>query len=97
VTPELKSANNLSVDYGVIVKGDGAKNQLAVIPGSPADKAGIVENDIILEVGGVKIDGDTDFAQMIRGRKVGDALLLTILSKGTQKKVTVVLETAPQD
>lgn len=97
VTPELKSANNLSVDYGVIVKGDGSKNLLAVIPGSPADKAGIVENDIILEIDGVKINADSDFAQTIRGHKVGDAVLLTVLSKGSQKKVTVVLEAAPQE
>lgn len=97
VTPQLKVANNLSVDYGVIVKGDSSKNLLAVVPGSPADKAGIVENDIILEINDVKIDSDNDFAQTIRRYKVGTSLSLTILSKGNWKKVTVVLEAAPQE
>lgn len=97
VTPQLKTANNLSVDYGVIVKGDSSKNLLAVIPGGPADKAGILENDIILEINGVKIDSENNFAQTIRGHKVGEALSLTVLSKGNWKKVTVVLEAAPQE
>jgi serine protease Do len=97
VTSEMKEANNLSVDYGVIVKAGQDKNQLAVIPGSPADKAGIVENDIILELDGVKIDKDHDVALMIRDKKVGDSIKLKILSKGIEKTVTVVLAPAPQD
>lgn len=97
ITPELKDANNLTVDYGVLVKGDASKNQLAVIPASPADKAGIVENDIILEVNGIKIDNDSDFAQIIRQHHVGESITLTVLSKGVQKKVTIVLDAAPQD
>ncbi len=51
----MQAANNLSVDYGVLVKQGATASDLAVIPGSPADKAGIVENDIILDVDGVKI------------------------------------------
>jgi hypothetical protein len=45
----------------------------------------------------VKIDEESDFAQMIRARKVGDVLSLTVLSKGNWKKVTVTLESAPQE
>lgn len=97
ITPEMKDANNLTVDYGVLVKAGANKDELAVIPGSPADKAGILENDIILEVDGVKIDADHDFAQTIRAKKVGGSVVFTVLSKGTQKKVTVVLSAAPQD
>ena len=55
INADMKEKNNLTVDYGVIVKGGTDKNELAVIPGSPADKAGIVENDIILEIDGVKL------------------------------------------
>ncbi|MBP6884783.1 MAG: trypsin-like peptidase domain-containing protein [Candidatus Pacebacteria bacterium] len=97
VTPEMKEKNGLSVDYGVIVKAGADKNELAVIPGSPADKAGIVENDIILEIDGKKIDEDNNFALMIRDKKVGDSITLKVLSKGTEKKVTLILAPAPQD
>ncbi len=68
---------------------------LAVVPGSPADKAGIVENDIILEVDGVKIDDKTDFASIIRGKSVGQTINLKILHKGAEKNISVTLEAAP--
>jgi serine protease Do len=96
ITPDIQSANNLSVDYGdLVIKGETASD-LAVIPGSPADKAGIVENDIILEVDGVKLDQDHDLAQMVRAKSVGDIVKLTILDKGVQKTVSVTLVAAPQ-
>ena len=94
ITPEMKDANNLSVDYGVLVKGGQNQNELAVIPGSPADKAGIVENDIILEVNGIKLDDKTSLSSIIREKNVGDIVTLKILHKGTEKTVQVTLETA---
>jgi serine protease Do len=97
ITSELKDNNNLSVDYGILVKAGATASDLAVIPGSPADKAGIVENDIILEVDGVKIDDKTDFASVIRGKSVGQVVNLTILHKGVQKNVSVTLEAAPDN
>jgi len=96
VTPELKDKNNLTVDYGVLVQRGATDSDLAVIPGSPADKAGIVENDIILQVDGVKLDDTHDLASIVRGKNVGDTITLTVLHRGTQKTVTVTLESAPQ-
>ncbi len=96
VTPELKDKNNLSVDYGVLVSRGQTTSDLAVIPGSPADKAGIVENDIILEIDGVKIDNDHDLASIVRGKNVGDTISLKVLHKGTEETVQVKLENAPQ-
>ena len=94
VTPEMKEKNNLTVDYGVLVKAGANASELAVIPGSPADKAGIVENDIILEVDGVKLDDKANFASIIRGKTVGQVINLKILHKGAEKNVPVTLEAA---
>ncbi len=94
ITPDLKDKNNLSVDYGVLVKAGANTNELAVIPGSPADKAGIVENDIVLEVDGVKLDDQTNLATIIRGKSVGQVINLKILHKGVEKTVPVTLEAA---
>jgi serine protease Do len=96
VTPELKDKNNLTVDYGDLVKGGTSASELPVIPGSPADKAGIVENDIILEVDGKKLDDTTSLSTYIRGRNVGDTVTLKILHRGTEKTVQIKLEAAPQ-
>ena len=72
----------------------GANNELAVIPGGPADKAGIVENDIVLEVDGVKLDEKTSLASVIRSKSIGQVINLKILHKGEEKTVKVTLEAA---
>jgi len=68
------------------------KPDLAVIPGSPADKAGLVENDIILEVNGEKIDQDYPLMKAIAKFKPGDEITLKVLHKGEEKEVKVRLE-----
>jgi serine protease Do len=92
VTPELKTQNNLPVDYGALVAADTAAGQLAVLPGSPADKAGIQPNDIILEIDGQKIDESHLLPSIVGSKKVGDRVSLKVLSKGNEKTITVVLE-----
>jgi serine protease Do len=93
INAAMKEKNNLTVDYGVLIK-TGANGELAVIPGSPADKAGLVENDIILEVDGIKLDDQTNLASIIRGKNIGQVINLKILHRGTEKNVKVTLETA---
>ncbi len=94
INAEMKEKNNLTVDYGVLIKAGANANELAVIPGSPADKAGIVENDIILKVDGVKLDDQTNLASIIREKKIGQVINLKILHKGVEKNVSVTLEAA---
>ncbi|HDQ04252.1 MAG TPA: PDZ domain-containing protein [Deltaproteobacteria bacterium] len=96
ITENLKKKNNLTVDYGVLVSRGKTPEDLAVIPGSPADKAGIVENDIILEVDGVKLEPGKSFASIIRQKGIGQTVKLKILHKGSEKEVEVKLEKAPK-
>ncbi len=92
ITPEFAKANKLDVDYGALVSRGGTREDLAVIPGSPADKAGIEENDIILSINGVKLEGDISLASVIRSKHVGDMVRLDIIHDGTKKTVEVLLE-----
>ncbi len=96
ITAELKAKLNLSVDYGILVQRGATTTDLAVIPGSPADKAGIIENDIVLQIDGIKIDQDQNFSFLIRNKKVGDNVIMRVLSKGMEKNVTLRLEAAPE-
>lgn len=95
IDTEIARANNLSVDYGVLVIRGQNRTELAVIPGSPADKAGIEENDIILEINDERLDGTPSFAARIREFRVGDTLKLKVLHDGEEKEVEVVLEKMP--
>jgi len=94
INAQIKEKNNLTVDYGVLVKAGASADELAVIPGSPADKAGIVENDIILEIDGIKLDDKTNLASVIRGKSVGQIINLKILHRGEEKNISVTLEVA---
>ena len=94
INVEMKDKNNLTVDYGILVKAGAAASDLAVIPGSPADKAGIIENDIILEIDGVKLDDKANLSTIVRQKKVGDVISLKILHKGVEKTMKVTLEAA---
>lgn len=92
ITPDVAKASNLPVNYGALVKGGSKITDLAIIPGSPADKAGIVENDIIEEVNGEKIDQENSLIKLIQQYKVGDEVELKVLSKGKEKNIKVKLE-----
>ncbi|MBP7845953.1 MAG: trypsin-like peptidase domain-containing protein [Candidatus Pacebacteria bacterium] len=95
IDEQMKKENDLSVDYGILViRGEG-KNEIAVIPGSPADKAGILENDIVLELDGKKLDKNQSFSLLIREKKVGDSVNLKVLSKGLEKNIKLKLENMP--
>jgi len=92
ITKDIAQQNKLPVDYGVLVVPGNNLGQSAVVSGSPADKAGIVENDIILEVNGTRIDANSSLMSLIQQYNVGDTIELKILSKGNEKTVKVKLE-----
>ena len=92
INKSLAESNKLDVDYGALIIRGEEKTDLAVIPGSPADKAGLVENDIILEVNGEKIDQDYPLMKAIAKFKPGDEITLKVLHKGEEKEVKVRLE-----
>lgn len=94
INDQLQKENNLPYNYGNLILRGSKLTDFAVIPGSPADKAGLAENDIILEVEGQKIDETEGFtlSNSIAKYNVGDTLTLKIWHKGEVKDVKVKLE-----
>jgi S1-C subfamily serine protease len=88
---DIATANKLTTDYGALVVRGTAQTDLAVVPGSPADKAGIVENDIILEINGRKLDENNQLANVLGQFAPGDQITLKIEHDGAEKTVTVKL------
>jgi serine protease Do len=93
VTPRLAQANKLNVSYGALVARGLQPEEVAVISGSPADKAGIVENDVILSIDGEELK-DKDLASLLRTKTVGQEITIKLLSKGEEKTITMILEKA---
>lgn len=96
IDANMAKQNQLPVDYGALISRGNQPGQVAIIPGSPADKAGLLENDIILEADGMKIDADHTLTSVIVKKKVGDTVALKIYHKGDTKTVTITLAEMPK-
>lgn len=94
ITDAFSKANNLPYNYGALVTSGQTSGEVAVVPGSAADKAGIVENDIILEVNGQKVDSDHPLISLIQQYKVGDTIHLKVYHKGNVEDLNVTLQAA---
>jgi S1-C subfamily serine protease len=88
----LKERYALPVDYGALVIKDHVPGAEAVLKDSPADKAGIKENDIVLEINGNKLDEKNEMADIIQKSKVGDDIEMVVMRKDETLKLKTVLE-----
>ncbi|MFA4937440.1 MAG: trypsin-like peptidase domain-containing protein [Patescibacteria group bacterium] len=92
VTPEVAKDKSLDVDYGALIVKGQQEGEVAVVADGPADKAGLVENDIILEVDGQKVDQEHSLVKIISKYAPGDTVTLKVYHQGEQKQVIVKLE-----
>ena len=96
ISAQLKEEKKLPVDYGVLlVKGPNAEP--AVMANGPAQKAGIKEGDIILELEGEKITQTNTLASIINSRRAGEKISLKILREGKTLDILVTLESRPEN
>ncbi len=94
ISPAFAKANNIAVDNGAYIVG--GSGNLAVLPNSPAAKAGIKEGDIITKIGGQIIDQDHTLTSLLSKKKVGEKVTLTYLRDGKSQTLDVTLELAPE-
>ncbi len=90
INKAIAEKHNLAVDYGALIVG-GSDNKPAIILGSGADKAGLKENDIILELNGKKITEDNSLSKVIIQYKPGDMVRLKVLRDGKEIIINAIL------
>jgi serine protease Do len=80
-------------------KAKGAPNKAAwvsrVMPGSPADKAGIQVGDIITQIDSQKVEGAADVVDYVAAQKVGAKLTVAFLRDGKAEKAQIKLGELP--
>ncbi|MDI6591702.1 MAG: trypsin-like peptidase domain-containing protein [Patescibacteria group bacterium] len=99
ITDELQKEKDLPVNYGAWITrwnrdqygGWYLMDRPAVVPGSAADKAGLKENDIILEWDGEKITIENHLRKIIMKYNPGDKVVLKILRNKQEKIFRVTL------
>ncbi len=92
VTESVQRKNELAVDFGALIARGETREDLAVMPGSPADRAGLRENDIILELDGERVVDD--LSVMLRRKSAGEIVVLTVLRGGEEIEIPVELSEA---
>ncbi len=91
VTADSAKTYNLPVTSGAYLYTSDGKYS-AIISGSPADKAGLKDKDIITAVNGVKIGAAGSLSTLIGEYKPGDTVQLTVIRNGNEIAVNVTLE-----
>ncbi|HZP55603.1 MAG TPA: trypsin-like peptidase domain-containing protein [Candidatus Saccharimonadales bacterium] len=95
LTDDLAYQYNLSVKRGAYIVPAGDGQDPSVIAGSPADKAGLKEKDIITKVNNTTIDDKTSLTSALSRFKVGDKVTLTIVRGGKTTTIQATLAAAP--
>jgi serine protease Do len=76
---------------------DGSLRIQAIAPESPAQKAGLKENDLILSVNNAKLNSPADFSDVIRSRRAGDLVTLKVRSGAAERAIEVKLGKRPEE
>lgn len=69
----------------------------SVVPGSPADRAGLQEGDIVISIDGQRIDdGDNTLPSIIARKRINDTVSISYWRDGQTRETRATLTLAPQ-
>ena len=88
LNPLTRAQLNISAKAGAVVG--------QIIAGSPAAEAGLQPRDVIVEVDGQPLEGESGLAKVINSHKVGDTIVLTVIRAGQQERLSVRLAEMPE-
>ena len=90
ITPEAAKAYNLPVNSGAYLYSPSSYS--AIVKGSPADKAGLKEKDIVTKVNDTAVGAAGSLTNLLGEYKPGDTVQLTVIRDGKEIAVKVTLE-----
>lgn len=88
VTRDLRDALDLTGE-GVLVS--------SVVPGSPADRAGLRKGDVIVSVDRRDVESPAELTEIIGGTREGESVSLGVVRKGEKLNLAVRLAERPDD
>lgn len=97
LTADVASEYGLSVNNGAFIAPSNNPSSPSVLGGSPADKAGLKQGDIITAMDGTNIDQTHSLTSLIDKHQPGDKVDLTVLRSGKTLHLSATLGTAPNN
>jgi len=91
LNPEIQTETNAPASSGAWILPEHLPEDYGVTKKSPAEKAGLKENDIIIEYNGKKIGADDKLDEMIQNSPIGPAIPITILRGKKELRLKVTL------
>lgn len=88
-----KPTSSLLTEHLNIEKGQGL-TVIHVNPNSPAEKAGLKKNDIILKAGGINVNTPSKLQEVVLGKQSGDKINIDIMRKGQHEFLSAILAEA---
>ncbi len=88
VTPDLAEALGLQEPVGAIIN--------AITKNSPADKAGLIRGDVIMELDGKKILDPSELPRMVAFGHIGKTVILKVIRQGKPIEIKTVIELRPE-
>ncbi|HEV2784865.1 MAG TPA: trypsin-like peptidase domain-containing protein [Solirubrobacteraceae bacterium] len=99
ILPDLKAGREVKRAYLGVSTGDATTGTgalvAAVVPGGPADRAGLRPGDRIVGVGGREVSRSTDVSAAVSARKPGEKVALRIRRGDDERTVNVTLGERP--
>lgn len=91
ITKIYAASHNIARDRGALIYTPSGKQGLAVLLGSPAEKAGIRIGDIIIAVSGKEINLDFPLSVAMSSFHKGDTVTLRVLRNGSEQDISITL------
>ena len=91
----LQKQYRLPVDYGAMIVREQIPGDHAVVPGSPADAAGIHEGDIVLSANGKTITEKNSLEDILESIAPGEKIIFVILRGSERHSVSITLKEWP--
>lgn len=87
-----KKVAGVEYELGAMIVEGNQQGQPGVIPGSPAEKAGLKDGDVIIKIGGTAISQDETLSELISMRRPGDEVELEVLRENELLKLKAILD-----
>lgn len=92
ITPELAQYAELPSDHGLLLASGRARGEEAVVRGSPAEKAGLKDGDILLSIAGQALDERHSVTRVLSRSAPGETVEIEVLRKsGKRETLSLVL------